>query len=81
MAPSSPVRAIRRRVSGDSALRLRHGAESVFIPLFALGVSAVLFSLFLVALGKSPVEFFALIWRGGFGTFFSWQNTLPAPRR
>ena len=60
----------------DSALRLRRGAEFVFIPLFALSVSAILFSLFLAALDKSPLEFFSLVWRGGFGTFFSWQNTL-----
>jgi simple sugar transport system permease protein len=61
---------------GEASLRLRRGAELVFIPLFALAVSAVLFSLFLTILDKSPVEFFSLIWRGGFGTAFSWQNTL-----
>ena len=60
----------------DFAYRVRRSAEFVFIPLLALGVSATLFSVFLVALGKSPVEFFELIWRGGFGTFFSWQSTL-----
>ena len=37
---------------------------------------ASLFSLFLLALGKSPGDFFELVWRGGFGTAFSWQNTL-----
>ena len=31
----------------------------------------MLFSIFLLVLGKSPVEFFALLWRGGFGTAFS----------
>lgn len=49
----------------DWEFRLRRGAEFVFIPVFALGVSAALFSLFLAALGKSPVEFFSLVWRGG----------------
>src|SRR4029077_5595650 len=44
--------------------------------LFALAVSALLFSLFLLALGKSPIEFFELVHRGGFGTAFSIQNTL-----
>jgi general nucleoside transport system permease protein len=57
-------------------MRWRRHAELILIPPFALLVSALLFSLFLLLLGKSPVEFFALIWRGGFGTFFSWQNTL-----
>ena len=61
---------------GSLGLRLRSGVETVFIPAFALLVSAALFSLFLLVLGKSPSEFFSLIWRGGFGTFLSWQNTL-----
>lgn len=54
----------------------RRSAEYVVTPLFALVVSAALFSLFLLALGKSPQTFFALLWRGGFGTEFSWRNTL-----
>src|SRR5471032_2730047 len=60
----------------DLSIRVRRSAEYVAIPLFALAVSAVLFSLFLLALGKSPVEFFELVNRGGFGTAFSLQNTL-----
>ncbi len=55
---------------------LRRSAEFVAIPLFALVAAAVLFSLFLLVLGHSPVTFFDLLWRGGFGTSFSWQNTL-----
>ena len=61
---------------GDLSIRLRRGAEYVVIPLLALGITAVLFSLLLLALGKSPVEFFELVERGGFGTSFSLQNTL-----
>jgi simple sugar transport system permease protein len=61
---------------GDLSIRLRRGAEYVAIPLFALIASAFLFSLFLLALGKSPVEFYSLVYRGGFGTAFSIQNTL-----
>ena len=60
----------------DLSVRIRRGAEYIAIPLFALVVSSVLFSLFLLALGKSPVEFFELVERGGFGTAFSLQNTL-----
>ena len=56
--------------------RLLGAAEKVVIPLGALIASAVVFSLFLLLLGKSPVEFFQLVWRGGFGTSFSFQNTL-----
>lgn len=46
------------------------------MPVGAVLVSFALFSLFLTALGKSPATFFDLLWRGGFGTAFSWQNTL-----
>ena len=55
---------------------MRSSAEYVVIPMFALVVSGVLFSLFLLALGKSPAQFFELVERGGFGTAFSIQNTL-----
>jgi general nucleoside transport system permease protein len=62
--------------ASDLAIRLRLGAEAIAIPGLALAASAALFSLFLLALGKSPVQFFQLIWLGGFGTAFSWSNTL-----
>src|SRR5271167_3628502 len=64
------------KAPSDLSVRIRRGAEYVAIPLFALIVSSVLFSLFLLALGKSPIEFFELVERGGFGTAFSFQNTL-----
>lgn len=51
-------------------------AEAIIIPVAALLVSAVLFALFLLLLGKSPIIFYKLIWVGGFGSSFSFQNTL-----
>lgn len=51
-------------------------AEAIIIPVAALLVSAVLFSVFLLLLGKSPITFYSLIWTGGFGSSFSFQNTL-----
>ncbi|MBT9385221.1 ABC transporter permease [Pseudooceanicola sp. CBS1P-1] len=50
--------------------------EAFLIPLMALIAGGVLFSLFLLVQGKSPVEFFSLVWRAGFSTAFSWPNTL-----
>lgn len=50
--------------------------EAVAIPLGALIVGLAIFSLFLVVLGHSPVDFFLLVYKAGFGTAFSWQNTL-----
>jgi simple sugar transport system permease protein len=61
---------------GDLSVRLRRGAEYIAIPLLALAITGVLFSIFLLTLGKSPIEFFQLVDRGGFGTAFSLQNTL-----
>lgn len=62
--------------SSDLSVRIRRGAEYVVIPLFALAVSSAMFSAFLLSLGKSPADFFELVYRGGFGTAFSIQNTL-----
>jgi simple sugar transport system permease protein len=61
---------------GDVSVRLRRGAEYVIIPLLALAVSGAVFSIFLLALGKSALHFFSLVERGGFGTAFSIENTL-----
>ncbi len=55
---------------------LARRAEAVFIPLAALLVGCAVFALFLLTQGKSPVEFFSLVYKAGFGTAFSWQNTL-----
>ncbi|HVZ12871.1 MAG TPA: ABC transporter permease [Bauldia sp.] len=64
-------------VSGsDWARRLGRSAEAILIPAFAIVASAIIFSLFLLVLRQSPIEFFSLLWRGAFGTSFSWQNTL-----
>lgn len=49
--------------------------ESLFIPLLALIVSLLLFGLFVIAAGANALEVFASIYRGGFGTWFSWQDT------
>lgn len=62
--------------AADVVGRIARSAEAVIIPALAVLAAAVLFSIFLVLLGKSPVEFFSLLWRGGFGLWFSWQNTL-----
>jgi simple sugar transport system permease protein len=65
-----------RRSRSDFALRLRANSEYVAIPLLALVIAAGLFALFLLAIDKSPVDFVSYVWRGGFGTAFSFQNTL-----
>jgi len=60
----------------DTTYPLRRALEAVFTPLAALVLATAAFSLFLIFLGKSPADFFDLLWTGAFGSTFSLQNTL-----
>jgi len=51
-------------------------SEAFALPLGALLAGLAAFSLFLFAIGKSPIEFYGLVYKAGFGTAFSWGNTL-----
>ena len=62
--------------TSEWAQRLRVQSEYVVIPLLAIAVAAAIFAIFLLAIGKSPADFIAYVWRGGFGTAFSLENTL-----
>lgn len=75
-APGPGGLAPARPVGGDPTYPLRRGLEAVLVPLAALLMAAAAFSAFLVFLGRSPADFFALVWRGAFGGWFSLQNTL-----
>jgi ABC-type uncharacterized transport system permease subunit len=46
------------------------------IPIGAVAVSLLLFGVFVSLAGANPLEVFHQIWRGAFGTWFSFQNTL-----
>lgn len=50
--------------------------EPVLIPAGALAVALALFAVFIAATGADVAGVFASLYRGGFGTWFSWQNTL-----
>ncbi|WP_108660965.1 ABC transporter permease [Acuticoccus kandeliae] len=50
--------------------------EGILLPLMALLVGFLAFAVFLLILGKDPVQFYELVYMAGFGTSFSWQNTL-----
>jgi simple sugar transport system permease protein len=55
---------------------LARRAEPVVISLGAVIAGLALFSLFILAIGKSPVTLFQLMYAGGFGSWFSVQNSL-----
>ncbi|AMY68780.1 ABC transporter permease [Frigidibacter mobilis] len=57
-------------------LALLRRAEPVAIPVLALVAGLGVFGLFLLTQGRSPLAFMAYVWQGGFGSAFSWQNTL-----
>jgi len=55
---------------------LRAAAEALAVPVAALAAALVAFGAFVAVLGHHPLEVYALIYRGGFASAFSWQNTL-----
>ena len=73
---SAPLDATPSLAASELSLRIRRSSEYVFIPVLALFLSAALFSIFLLSIHKSPLDFFDLVARGGFGSAFSIQNTL-----
>ncbi len=52
------------------------GAEPVVISCGAILIGLALFSIFILVLGKSPAALFQLMYTGGFGSWFSIQNSL-----
>lgn len=62
--------------SGTPNVRLLKLAEAIVIPAGALLASAAIFSIFLVLIGKDAIQFWQLVWTGGFGSAFSIQNSL-----
>ena len=61
---------------GGGAVSALRRAEPVVVPLLALLAGLAVFGLFLLSQGRSPLDFFALVWQGAFGSAFSWMNTL-----
>lgn len=55
---------------------LARRAEPVVITLGAILVGLALFSLFILAVGKSPADLFRFMYAGGFGSWFSIHNSL-----
>lgn len=50
--------------------------DALLIPAASLLVSLALFALFILTTGNPPLEVLAEMYRGAFGTWFSFQNTL-----
>ena len=50
--------------------------ESLALPLVAILAALVLFGVFVAANGADPLAVYGLMYKGAFGSWFSWQNTL-----
>ncbi len=80
-AGTSPVSVVVRSDSGESFVRSvvqkgARGIDGALLPIAALGVSLALFGVFVALAGHSPLAVYSEMYRGAFGTWFSFQNTL-----
>ena len=51
-------------------------AESVLVPLGAMLAGMLVFGVFCAFMGVNPLLVYASIYKAGFGSWYSWQNTL-----
>jgi ABC-type uncharacterized transport system permease subunit len=66
-------------VSEDQEARraaIRRAIESVAVPGAAIAAALVLFGVFMALTGRNPFAVYHEMFRGSFGTWFSFQNTL-----
>jgi len=50
--------------------------SALAVPVAALAASLALFGAFVALVGVNPLDVYELMYRGAFGSWFSWQNTL-----
>jgi simple sugar transport system permease protein len=79
--PTSPAGAIGKATSaplasGPGGVSWLKKLEAIIISVGAVLVAMLLFGLFLLFDGLNPIDVYAEMYRGAFGTWFSFQNTL-----
>jgi ABC-type uncharacterized transport system permease subunit len=62
--------------AAQRAAAVRKLIETIAIPAGAIVGALVLFGLFMAVTGRNPAAVYREMWRGSFGTWFSFQNTL-----
>jgi general nucleoside transport system permease protein len=76
-SPKMPARHVGEGVAVSSASTgVVRFVNALAIPVLAIIVSLILFGVFVAANGVDPLAVYTSIYRGAFGTWFSWQNTL-----
>lgn len=74
---SAAVKAAETAPAGDGrGTRVPAAAEAILVPLVAVLISLLLFGGFVALAGANPLDVYAEMFRGAFGTWFSFQNTL-----
>lgn len=66
----------RERARGFLRLLPRTPWEALSVTTVALGISVLIFGVFVASIGISPISVYGAIYKGAFGSWFSWQNTL-----
>jgi len=55
---------------------MRSALKEAALPAFAIAAALLLFGAFVWFAGASPLEVWVILFKGAFGDWFSWQNTL-----
>lgn len=55
---------------------MRHTLNAIALPLLAIAAALGVFGVFVSFAGVNPVDVWVLLFKGAFGDWFSWQNTL-----
>ncbi len=79
MAIALDVAGVPAAASEDDEARraaIRRAIESIAVPGAAIGAALLLFGVFMALTGRNPLAVYREMFRGSFGTWFSFQNTL-----
>src|SRR5882672_2582587 len=55
---------------------MRNTLREIALPVFAIAAALLLFGVFVWFAGVSPLVVWIILFKGAFGDWFSWQNTL-----
>src|SRR5580765_7166035 len=55
---------------------MRDTLREIALPVFAIAAALLLFGVFVWFAGVSPIDVWVILFKGAFGDWFSWQNTL-----
>jgi len=75
-SPPPAIGAHTRAAAGDWGARLSVAVEAIFVPVAGITLSFALFGVFVALAGANVLDVYYQMYRGAFGSWFSFQNTL-----